>query len=273
MEHVKSGDLDRTFFLHVPPGYDGLKPIPVVVVLHGWTASAEMAEVYTRMAEEGDAKGFATAFPEGAGNAGAQGWNAGFMNLSGVNNIDDVGFIAKILDQVEGELNVNRKREYVCGHSNGAFLSNFIGSRLANRIAAIGSVAGTIGVGNKDIPEPVGPVSVILIHGKKDTMVAYGKGSHALLNGVGAEDSARWWAQRDGCSLVPAVTQNPNVTYTLYSGGKSGTEVELVSIANGSHSWPGGYHFDDNHQPALETETGVSAADLLWSFFMAHPKQ
>src|SRR5579862_8914244 len=64
VEHVKVGDLDRMFILHVPPGYDGSKPIPVVVVLHGWTASADLAEIYTRMAEEGDRQGFASVFPD-----------------------------------------------------------------------------------------------------------------------------------------------------------------------------------------------------------------
>jgi polyhydroxybutyrate depolymerase len=271
-EHITSGGLDRKFFLHVPPGYDGMKPIPVVVVLHGWTASAELAEIYTRMAEEGDANGFATAFPEGEGKPGWQGWNAGFINLSGTSSLDDVRFVSDVLDQVEKELSVDRKQEFVCGHSNGAFLANLIGSRLSNRLAAIGSVAGTIGVGGKDIPDPVSPVSVILFHGTADNMVAYAKGAHAMLTGVGAQDSAKWWADRDGCSPTPAISTSGNATITLYSGGKVGTQVELVSIANGSHNWPGGYRYGPDGKPALETATGVNAADLLWTFFRTHPK-
>ncbi len=275
VEHVQSGGTDRTYILHVPPGYDGTKPIPVVVVLHGWTASARLAEVYTRMAEEGDAKGFASVFPDGAGKQGGQGWNAGFINLSGMPQLDDVAFVSIVLDQMERELSVDRSREYVCGHSNGAFMANLIGSRLSNRLAAIGSVAGSIGTaGGQTIPDPIGPVSVILIHGKEDSMVAYGPESHALFRGVGAQASAKWWAEKDGCSLVPQETSagNGNVVTDLFKGGRSGTEVELVTINNGSHSWPGGYFYDLNHRPAIESTTGVNAADQIWSFFETHPR-
>jgi polyhydroxybutyrate depolymerase len=269
---MRSGAYDRSYILHVPTSYDGSRPIPVVVVLHGWTASAALAEIYTRMADEGEAHGFATVFPDGLGQKGSQGWNAGFMNLSGSSDVDDVKFVSDLLDQMERELNVDRSREYVCGHSNGAFLANDVATFLGNRLAAFGSVAGTIGAAGKDIPEPVAPISGILIHGTADTMVAYGPKSHALLKGVGADDSARWWASHDGCDSVPTVTRSGSAIIDLFKHGRNGAEVELVSIEKGTHSWPGGYYYDANHEPALETTTGVSAADLLWQFFSSHPR-
>jgi polyhydroxybutyrate depolymerase len=257
----------------VPPGYDGATPIPVVVVLHGWSANAEEAEVYTQMAKEGDANGFATIFPDGTGSPGMKGWNAGFINLSGRDSVDDVGFVNDALDRAERELNVDKREEFVCGHSNGAFLANLIGAKLSRRVAAIGSVAGTIGLGGKEIPDAVGPISVILIHSIDDRMVSYGPGHRALLSGVGAQDSAKWWAKEDGCSLTPSVSDLGAATRALYTGGLDGTEVELVSVLHGSHNWPGGYFVDPDRRPALETQSGVNAADLLWDFFKSHPKQ
>jgi polyhydroxybutyrate depolymerase len=279
VEHIRSGGLDREFILDVPPGYDGSKPTPVVVVLHGWTATDAEAEIYTRMAEEGNAKGFVSVFPNGEGPKNLLGWNTGFMNLTGINDLDDVGFVSDVLDEVEKEINTDKDREFVCGHSNGAFLSNLIGAKLSDRIAAIGSVAGTIGFSGptgKKIPSPAGPISVILIHGKADEMVAYGPGSPALLKGVvGAVDSAKWWASIDGCSATPEETVSPNgnVITDLYSNGRRGTEVELVSIVNGSHTWPGGFGRDSKRLAVPETTTGVNAADVLWGFFQSHPRK
>ena len=56
-------------------------PRPLVIVLHGWTASGAMAEQYTGMAEEGERRGYVTMFPDGLGKA--KGWNAGFIDLTG----------------------------------------------------------------------------------------------------------------------------------------------------------------------------------------------
>jgi polyhydroxybutyrate depolymerase len=269
VEKIPLGAISRSFILDVPASYRPNTPIPVVVVLHGWTATAALAEKYTGMQVEGESQGFVTVFPDGIG----KGWNAGYINLTG-QNPNDVQFIGAVLDRVETELDIDKNREYVCGHSNGAFMANYLGAELSSRLAAIGSVAGTIGVKDKTIPAPDSPISVILIHGRQDSMVAYGPDSKALLRGVGAEKSAEWWAQMDGCSPAPATTatDNGNVVTELFSGGKGDAAVELVSIGNGSHSWPGGWQFDTNGKPVRETATGVDAADLIWKFFKAHPK-
>jgi polyhydroxybutyrate depolymerase len=272
VEKIPEPDQNRSFILDIPRSYDPKKPIAVVVVLHGWTATAAMAEKYTGMQIEGETQGFVTVFPDGVG----KGWNAGFINLTGLkdNHPDDVKFIDDLLDHLEKEINVDKNREYVCGHSNGAFMANYLGAKLSSRLAAIGSVAGSTGTKTKRIPDPDSPISVILIHGKQDPMVAYAVGDKALFQGVGAEDAAAWWAQKDGCGPAPSTntSANGNVTTELFSGGKGDSEVELVTIANGSHSWPGGLELDKNNNPVKETATGVNAADLIWQFFKSHPK-
>jgi polyhydroxybutyrate depolymerase len=272
IESISEGADTRSFIVDVPSPYDAKKPIPVVVVLHGWTATAALAEVYTEMKREAESQGFIAVFPDGIG----KGWNAGFINLTGRKGAEpnDVKFISDVLDHLEKEFNIDRAREYVCGHSNGAFMTNYIGAKLSGRLAAIGSVAGTIGSKTENIPDPDSPISVILIHGKRDNMVAYKVGDKALYTGVGAEESAEWWAQKDGCSPSPTTTtsKDGNVTIERFGGGKGDVEVELVSISNGAHSWPGGWTADANGHPMRETSTGVNAADLLWEFFKAHPK-
>ncbi len=270
---VEVGGVTRNFIIRVPKSLDTSKPAPLVVVLHGWTASAKLAEIYTRMSDQAEKSGFIVAFPDGLGSP--KGWNAGFIDLSGRKG-DDVGFVSAVLDKVEAQCQIDRDREYVCGHSNGAFMSEEIGAVLGKRLAAIGIVAGTIGIpansngGYRQIPDPVAPISEIAIHSRKDSMVAYDKSAAAVLKCVPAKDGAAWWATKDGCAPTPKVVTNSDGTVetTLYSGGKNGTEVELVTLAKGSHAWPGGFN-----QAGRETDSGLDAAQVLWDFFQAHPRR
>lgn len=276
VETLESGGKTRRFILRVPKGYDGAKPVPVVMVLHGWTGSAEAAEQYTRMADKADKEGFVAVFPDGLGNKGWQGWNAGFINLTGINpGPDDVAFLTSVLDQVEKEIVVDRDREFVVGHSNGAFMANLLGSKLSGRLAAIASMAGTVGLSaEKEIPAPAAPISVMLLHGKMDRMVGYDISAQATLRPIGAVDSAKFWAKADGASPTPTTTKSADgkVVTDRYTGGKNGTEVVLVSVENGTHDWWGG--IGRAGDKAVDVPTyGAPVADLVWDFFRTHPKR
>ncbi len=266
VETLDWGGRKRRFILRVPKGYDGHQT-PVVMVLHGWTASAEEAEIYTRMADKAEKEGFVAVFPDGIGNP--KGWNAGFIDLTGMNKPDDLGFLTAVLDRIEGEIDVDRDREYVAGHSNGAFMANYLGAKLGGRLAAIASMAGTVGLHlGLEIPSPTAPLNVLLLHGKADRMVGYSPTSPAVLTNEGAVASARFWAKADGCNLEPDTTTKGKVTIDRYRDGKDGTEVELVSVENAPHDWWGGVGRNGD-VPTY----GAPAADLIWDFFKAHPRK
>ena len=265
VETLDWGGLRRRFILRVPKSYRGGK-VPVVMVLHGWTSSAAEAEVSTRMADKAEKEGFVAVFPDGVGEP--QGWNAGFIDLTG-QKPDDFGFLNAVLDRVEGEIDVDRDREYVAGHSNGAFMANALGAKLGGRLAAIASVAGTVGLRlGQEIPPPLAPLNVILLHGTGDRMVGYAPSSPALLTNVGAVASARFWAKADGCDLKPKTTIEGRVTVDRYRGGEDGTEVELVTVAGAPHDWWGGVGRNGD-VPTY----GAPAADLVWEFFKTHPRK
>jgi polyhydroxybutyrate depolymerase len=277
IETLSSGGKTRKYILRVPKGYDGSRTLPVVMVLHGWTGSADAAELYTRMGDKADKEGFVAVFPDGLGNPGFQGWNVGWINLTGVNPApDDVSFLTSVLDQVEKEVNADKSREFVVGHSNGAFMANLLGAKLGSRLAAIASMAGTIGLSpDKEIPAPTAPVSVLLLHGKADKMVGYDISATALLRPIGAVDSAKFWAKADGCDLTPTTTKSPDgkVVTDRYSGGKNSTEVELVSVEGAPHDWWGGLMRNSEGAPVGVPTYGAPVADLVWEFFRTHPKK
>lgn len=264
---IKVGGIERHYILRVPPAYTG-KPLPIVMLLHGWTASAKLVELYTNFGAKADKEGFILLSPDGLGQL--QGWNTGFLNL-GQKGVDDVSFLSAALDAAEKEIKVDLRRVYVVGHSNGAMMAYVLGSKLSQKIAAIGIVAGMIGFDQGTnlarVDPPSSPVSAIILHGRKDPTVAYDHTTKALLgNGYSAPDSAAFWAKADGIVGSPVRTsKGDNVDIDDWK--KGGIEVELISIRNGGHDWPGGLG-----NGGAETKTGVDAAGLIWTFLKAHPK-
>ncbi|RYG32257.1 hypothetical protein EON81_21050 [bacterium] len=264
---IMSGGLSRKFILHVPKAYDGSKPVPMVVVLHGWGGSGASMEGYSGMADEAEKRGYVSVFPDGLGKT--PGWNAGFIDLS-FQKKDDIGFVGELMTEVEKQVGIDSKRIYVCGHSNGAFLTNAVGAKYGDKLAAIGAVAGTIGLpkaaGVNNIPTPPSKLSVIAIHGRLDPVVGYGGTGavQAMLQGVGALDAATWWAEKLG-AIDPKTTDADGVETKIWRN-LEGYDVELVSLATAKHDWPGSLS-------RSTTPDSKRAEKILMDFFDAHVKK
>ena len=266
----KSGSLDigsrtRRYFLHAPPGYDGKKPLPLVLVLHGGGQSPESAERMSGMSAKADKEGFLAAYPSGTGRSSRMPtWNSG--NCCGYaiqNNVDDVAFLRALIDKLEHDYSVDPRRIFVTGISNGGMMSYRVGCELADKIAAIAPVEGAQ---NTDC-RPSGPVSVIVFHGSADRLVPFNGGSTPFQIGPKRSDNSvanaiAFWVKKDGCSPTPKHDENGAAHTDVYSGCKNGTGVALYAIQGGRHSWPGG----------RISGSSVPATDLMWSFFLQHPK-
>ena len=87
LRSLESGGLTRTYRVHVPPGYDGSSPVPLVVDIHGLGSNAAQQEGISGMKGMSDAHGFLVAYPDGIDNA----FNAG--TCCGATDHDDVAFI------------------------------------------------------------------------------------------------------------------------------------------------------------------------------------
>jgi polyhydroxybutyrate depolymerase len=70
-DHPRSIDVDkrtRSYIVHVPPGYDNSKPVPVVLAFHGGGANAENMVQFCGLNEKADKEGFIVVYPSGTGH-------------------------------------------------------------------------------------------------------------------------------------------------------------------------------------------------------------
>jgi len=171
---------ERSYIVHVPPGYDPARPTPVVLVFHGGGGNAENARMMTGFDAGADAAGFIVVYPNGTGRRSDRllTWNGGrCCGYAMEQNVDDVGFVRALLADLGPVANVDARRIYATGMSNGAIMSYRLACELADVVAAIGLVAATQ---NLDACTPSRPAPVLHIHGDADIHAPYA-------GGVGAE--------------------------------------------------------------------------------------
>ncbi len=237
---------ERPVKLHVPPGYQCGTQAPLLFMLHGYASSGAIEELYFNFAKSADEKGFLYAHPEGTKDTQqSQFWNAtdACCNFYG-SPVDDSAYVRGLIDEIAAEYDVDPKRIYLFGHSNGAFMAYRMACDHADRIAAVGGLAGAMfqDVGKCAAKEPV---SVLSIHGTADGTIAYLGGMMGVVPYPSAKQTVEDWATIDGCSMTPDASAAPKdldsmlfgdeTTVSTYGGCGGGSSVQLWSIFGGAH--------------------------------------
>jgi polyhydroxybutyrate depolymerase len=276
-EAIGPGDTKRTItvdsakrvhWIHVPPRYDPKRPASVVLALHGASMFDKLMEGMTGLNKTADENNFIVVYPNGTGFI--QTWNAGlFPGTLTKNPVDDVKYLNKVLDDVISVVNVDQKRVYATGLSNGGMMCYRLASEMSDRIAAIAPVAGTMAL---EKYEPKRPVPVLHFHGTKDPLVPYNgpekqKDGKAFLKFRSVDDTILACVKANGCSEMaiesePAVKDEKlKVICKEYPKGKAA--VILYIIEEGGHVWPG--------VPAPlflgESTRQFAANEVIWEFF------
>ncbi|MGV3622278.1 MAG: alpha/beta hydrolase family esterase [Archangium sp.] len=252
---------DREYLVHVPANYARV-PTPVVFNFHGWNSNAEAQQSRSRMDTTADREGFIAVYPQGIGNS----FNAGGSCCGPAldQDIDEAAFVRAMLDDLERELCVDRKRVYSTGMSNGGFLSYRFACEDTSLFAAIAPVAAIVSV---PTCTPSRAMPVLHFHGTADAFVPIDGRPSLDPPTPSLEQTIDLWLQNDGCTGSPTVTfQNGDVTCEAWTNCDDGSEVEKCVIDGGGHTWPGGEPI-----PIFgKTTQDVSASDRMWEFFSRH---
>jgi polyhydroxybutyrate depolymerase len=263
---VSSGER-RSYYLYVPDSYDPATPTPLVISIHGYMEWPRHQMQLSGWNELADEHGFIVVYPSGTGFP--KHWRA--SSLAGSEPNPEVVFIRDLIATLESEYNIDPKRIYTNGLSNGGGMSFLLSCALSDRIAAVGLVAGAYLLPWSECQNER-PVPAVVFHGTADPVVPYPGGPSRSFD-VPFPDIAGWvetLAVHNGCS--PEASPLPTsgaVSGARYTDCSGQAEVIFYSIEGGGHTWPGG-------EPLPEFITGstnmdIDATQVMWDFFQAHP--
>ncbi|MFB4306404.1 alpha/beta hydrolase family esterase [Actinomadura sp. GTD37] len=251
----------REFLLHVPSKVSGGKweggepadPPALVIALHGGLANMGEMRDLTGFDKLSDEHGFLVAYPDGFMTT----WNAGdCCGAAKVGDIDDVGFLTKLIDKVTRAGLADPKRVYVTGFSNGAGMAYRMACEKPGKVAAIGVVEGAL----VTPCDPDRPVSAMIFHGTADGNVPFNGGGDRDFNDKRpfppVSEAVEFWRKRAGLPEPRRRVEARGAATDCRSTGEGERDVAVTfcKIQGGRHQWP------------------AEAAPMLWDFFAAHPR-
>ncbi len=267
-------NLTRHYQIHIPPSYNASTQMPLVIYLHGGGGSHRTAKL-DGLNEQADKHGFILAAPAGTGkleNAFLS-WNGGDWNcgtrcgFAHENNIDDVGFISKMIDEIALKASVDKKRVFATGISNGALITIKLACELSEKITAFAPIA-LIAIPNNCTPTR--PVAIMYVHGTKDLCTPFEGGTGTCI-GMQANDIASAQAKVEqlkakiNCAKIGTESYKNNSALCTSFACESGTELAFCKVDEMGHAFPSGAQY------LPERVIGPVSHDLsfdqIWKFF------
>lgn len=256
---LTSGDLERSYVLRLPQGYDRRADWPLIVAYHGRGSTGVEVEGYSELSD----LPAVVAYPDGAIGTGSgyrKAWQGAPYEAPGV---DDVAFTRDLLAAIEADHCIDPARVYATGKSNGAGLAALLACQLPNTFAAIAPVAPALYPGTRTGCADAPPTPILEIHGVADATIPYTGDDDRDLPAI-----AGWvqgWADHNGCTTSRTRTKR-DVTTTRWTGCDQGADVQHVAVTGGGHVWPGG----DIYSGGGHVTHTIESATVIWDFFSRH---
>jgi polyhydroxybutyrate depolymerase len=275
---IRHGGRRRTFLVHVPPGSQSA-PLPVVMAFHGGGGNASGFQRYAELDRVADRERFVVVYPNGTGPLPNRllTWNAGdgCCGYALTNAVNDMGFAATVLSDLETRIAIDRRRVYATGHSNGAILAHRLAAERSGIIAAVVAIAGALDLKTF---APTRAVPVMQIHSVDDPRALYAGGLGPPFPGTDnrvfhqpVQSGLDRWIAANGCStradtVAVKGDAGQTATHLVWRGCRDGAEVAHWKLTGSGHGWPG-----ESPPPGGEVIAGpqtrlVRAADEIWAF-------
>jgi polyhydroxybutyrate depolymerase len=268
----------RQYLLHVPgPATEAAGPRPLLVQLHGRGIDAARFDLWTGFSALAHEAGFVLAMPEAVGEI----WNDGRYGAP-TEEVDDVGFIGAVIEDVGARLSIDRGRVYLVGMSNGSAMAGRFACERPDLIAGIGQVAGTVGASVAAQARPSLPLPVISFHGTADRSAPYIGGRagglgrllmmrHRAGPAVGVDEWAAFWRSVNGVGQSSEIeTLGADVSVRRWRGSNPLSDLDFYRIEGGGHTWPGAGARIWIPPIFGRISTTIDATRLIWEFLSVH---
>ena len=286
-------DYDRCWLTYVPEQVNESNLVPLIIDLHGWSLSAYEQRNISGFMELSDEVGAILLNPEGLAFDGEpltggseESWNAGWCCADAViHNVDDLGFLDKLIDLAIQIHPVDPARVYVTGWSNGCGMSYYLSFHSSEKIAAMACMAMYL-LG--DIPSNYTPIPMMEIHGMLDDNVWYAWGARPIIFNpdswfdnsayeTGAIENMYEVADFNGCSGSLPDTNIPKALYSIqaFTDCDNGAEVQLVSLYAGTHNPYEKDYGEPSSFPRYVPGNGglIPTTQIAWDFMSQFSKE
>lgn len=280
--YIQHQGRERSYIVHLPKNYTQEKNHPLVIALHGGGGRAKHFNRSTRSRfnDLADAENFILVYPQGVNKSWNDNSKRDTLGYARRWNVDDVGFLKKMIIKLEKDYAVDSDHIFACGISNGGLMSLTLAVELPDTIKAIGMVASNFSEEQAKEMTPQSQFSLIMIHGDKDFLFPYEAGEIIVfkksrgkvlgvrksiellceINGNNTNGIGRNLPDtntKDGCTTEQIVYPNlddPNL------------KIELLRVKGGGHTWPGGTQYLPKKMIG-RVSRDFNACDALWEFF------
>jgi polyhydroxybutyrate depolymerase len=229
--------INRNFIYYTPSSWTQNESLPVLFVLHGLTQDGNGIMNITGFNAIAEANNFIACYPDGINAA----WNAN-MNIS-ASQADDIGFLEELALYMQTSLNTNPNKQYLCGFSNGGFMSHKMICESNQCFAAIATLSGTMSDTVYQNCNPQHSPDILHIHGTLDGVVNY---NGSPTTGISVDELMEKWRAFYNCDLTPSMTTMPNPNILDFSYPERYTFsncddaiLEHIKVIGGGHQWPG----------------------------------
>jgi len=248
---LRVGGVERDYRLFVPAASTHARPL--LLALHQLHGSAQAWERRSGLDAGAATAGVVVAYPDGIDHS----WNAGTCcQPAAGSGVDDVAFLRAVVADVARRTPIDLSRVAVTGFSNGALMAYRLVCTAASTVHVAIAVAGDLVAGRC---EPSRPVSMLHVHGGRDTVIPVNGMARSPLDPAGfppARTSIDLVATADRCAASDD-SGDSVISVRRASGCAGDARVELVTSARLGHTYPVG---------RASSAYGVDMATLTWQF-------
>ncbi len=278
---MKVGEYNRSYYLRYPEYFDSQTRFPLLIVLHGGDRKngdeAAKRTGFDKLADDGR---YIAVFPNGFKGK----WHDGRLpkkerkrNKYIKKQDNDIAFLKQLIDYMVQYEQVDPKRVYITGMSNGGMMSIRMACEASDKITAIAPIIANMPVDIVEACKPKKKISFLLMNGTADPLVPWDGGHvNAAFKNRGkvlsTTNTLKFWKRHNGCSKVKSEMTLPNKNTKDGSiiGKKEfvcdeGAEMVLYSVRGGGHTLPGS---NVPNRPRLLGKKNLDAngAVLIWDF-------
>jgi polyhydroxybutyrate depolymerase len=282
---VQVGDQTRIYGLHRHHIEQAHGPVPIIIYLHGAGQLVTDPVLLRYDIPFGDLPDLEPALivsPQAADRR----WDAipgsveAWQRRSGLDGeqVDDIGFLRAVIDDVIAREHGDPSRVYVAGVSSGGFMAARVACELADRVTAVADIIATMYTSQLIRCDRARPIPFLLLASTTDPTNSYvGWRGNEATGLASAVDTVALFAGHNHCTArteegLPHLADVPStVTLARYSGCAGGAEVLFYRVDGSGHSVPstlppepGGWRENGARNRDFDT------ARVVWSFFSRH---